>query len=134
MKHFVKFLCMALAAMMALSGVALAEDLGTIHRQHYGSDLTELPIVEEPLTIQVWRSFSSTVMDTLAYCETFKEMEKRTNIVIDWVYPPVGSETDNFNLRCASDDLPHMFSTPPEYKGGVEKAVEDEGYTVTSVQ
>ena len=128
MKRFAKFLCIALAAMMALSGVALAEDLGTIHRQHYGSDLTELPIVEEPLTIQVWRGFSSTVMDTLADCEVFKDMEKRTNIVIDWVYPPVGSETDNFNLRCASDDLPHMFSTPPEYKGGVEKAVEDEVY------
>lgn len=128
MKRFSKILCVLLATMMVMSGVAFAEELGTIHRQHYGTDLTELPIASEPVTIQVWRGFTSTVMETLADCETFKEMEKRTGVKVEWVYPPVGSETDNFNLRCASGDLPHMFSTPPDYKGGVEKAVEDGVY------
>ena len=94
-----------------------------IHRQHFGADLTELPICEEPITIQVWRGFSSTVMEGYDECEVFKKMEELTNVKIDWIYPPVGSETDNFNMRCMSYDLPHMFSTPPEYNGGVEKAV-----------
>ena len=129
MKHLLKAFALAMTVLMALSSVAFADDdLGTIHRQHYGADLTELPIVEEPITIDVWRGFSSTVMDSLADCESFKKMEELTNVHINWVYPPVGSETDNFNLRCASDDLPHMFSTPPDYKGGMEKAVEDGVY------
>lgn len=131
MKHVAKWLSLLLVAMLTVSGAAMAETaepLGTIHRQHFGSDLTELPIVDEPLTIQVWKSFSSTVMESYEECEVFKEMEKRTGVHVDWVYPPIGSETDNFNLRCASNDLPHMFATPPEYKGGVEKAVDDGVY------
>ena len=102
MKHLLKAFALAMTVLMALSSVAFADDdLGTIHRQHYGADLTELPIVEEPITIDVWRGFSSTVMDSLADCESFKKMEELTNVHINWVYPPVGSETDNFNLRCA---------------------------------
>lgn len=133
MKKLARILSLALAVMLALGGVAFAdaateEDLGVIHRQHFGADLTELPICEEPITIQVWRGFSSTVMEGYDECEVFKKMEELTNVKIDWVYPPVGSETDNFNMRCMSYDLPHMFSTPPEYNGGVEKAVEEEVY------
>ena len=67
MKHLLKAFALAMTVLMALSSVAFADDdLGTIHRQHYGADLTELPIVEEPITIDVWRGFSSTVMDSLA--------------------------------------------------------------------
>ena len=128
MKRLLKVLALTVSVMLALSGSAAFadEELGTIYRQHYGADLTQLPIVEEPLTIDVWRRFSSTVMDSLADCEVFKKMEELTNVRVNWLYPPVGSETDNFNLRCASGDLPHMFSYPPEYKGGLEKGVADD--------
>lgn len=129
MKRYFKVLTLVMVAMLAFSGFAFADDdAGTIYRQHYGSDLTELPITEETVTIDLWRSFSSTVMDSYDECEVFKKMEELTNVHVNFVYPPVGSETDNFNLRCASGDLPHMFSTPPSYKGGIEKGVEDEVY------
>ena len=130
MKRLLKVLALTLSIMLALSGSAAFadEELGTIYRQHYGADLTQLPIVEEPLTIDVWRRFSSTIMGSLADCEVFKKMEELTNVRVNWLYPPVGSETDNFNLRCASGDLPHMFSYPPEYKGGLEKGVADDVY------
>ena len=98
MKKLARILCLLLALLMLVS-VATAEDLGTIYRQHFGSEETELPITTEDITIDVWRGFSSTVMDTLADCETFKKMEEVTGVKINWVYPPVGSETDNFNLR-----------------------------------
>ena len=113
MKRLLKVSALTVSVMLALSGSAAFadEELGTIYRQHYGADLTQLPIVEEPLTIDVWRRFSSTVMDSLADCEVFKKMEELTNVRVNWLYPPVGSETDNFNLRCASGDLPHMFFT-----------------------
>ena len=126
MKHLSKVLALVMVAMLAFSGVAFADDdLGTIYRQHYGADLTELPIVDETLTIDVWCSFSSTIMSGMDECAALQKMEELTNVHINWIYPPVGSETDNFNLRCASGDLPHMFCSAPTYAGGLEKAVED---------
>lgn len=94
----------------------------------YGINATILPIVEEPVTIDIWRSFNSTVMQGLDECETFKAMEKYTNVRVNWLYPPVGQEKDNFNLRVASNDLPHIFSNPPAYPGGYSKAIDDEVY------
>ena len=94
----------------------------------FGINGTVLPIVETPITIDIWRSFNSTVMQGLDECETFKAMEEFTNIKINWLYPPVGQAQDNFNLRVASNDLPHIFSNPPAYPGGYSKAIEDEVY------
>lgn len=93
-----------------------------------GINATVLPITEEPVTLVVWRSFTSTIMESLDECEVFKELEKRTGVHIEFVYPPVGQEQDNFNLRVASGDLPHIFSCPPGYPGGYHKAVEDGVY------
>lgn len=134
MRKFSRWVCLTLVLMLVLSGAALAEEsseLGVIHKQNYGTNATELPLVkegDEPVTITVWRDFSSTIMEGLDECLVFQEMEKRTGVKIEWVYPPAGQATDNYNLRIASNDLPHMFSCPPEYSGGLDKAVEDEIY------
>lgn len=93
-----------------------------------GINATVLPITEEPVEITVWRQFTSTVMQGLDESEVFKEMEKRTGVKVKWIYPPVGSEADNFTLRVSSGDLPHVFSCPPAYPGGIAKAVSDEVY------
>ncbi|MBZ4666033.1 extracellular solute-binding protein [Mahella sp.] len=93
-----------------------------------GINATILPVTEEPVTIKYWRSFNSTVMQGLDECEVFKELEKRTGVHVEFMYPPVGQEADNFNLRIASNDLPHVFSTPPNYPGGYMKAIQDEVY------
>ncbi len=93
-----------------------------------GINATKLPVTKEPVTISIWRGFSSTVMQGLDECEVFKELEKRTGVKVEFIYPTVGQEADNYNLRIASDDLPHIFSTPPEYKGGYQKAISDGVY------
>ncbi len=89
---------------------------------------TKLPVTDKPVTITIWRGFSSTVMKGLDECEVFKEMEKRTGVHVEFLYPTVGQEKDNFNLRVTSNDLPHIFSTPPDYQGGYQKAVSDGVY------
>lgn len=125
-----RVLCLMLALCL-LSTAVLAEGDGIIHRQNFGTNATQLPLVKEgddPVTLKVWRGFSSTVMEGWDDCLVFEEMEKRTGVKIEFVYPPVGQATDNFNLRVASNDLPHMFSMPPDYAGGLDKAVEDEIY------
>ena len=105
MRKFSRWVCLALVLMLALSGAALAEEsseLGVIHKQNYGTNATELPLVkegDEPVTITVWRDFTSTIMEGLDECLVFQEMEKRTGVKIEWVYPPAGQATDNYNLR-----------------------------------
>lgn len=93
-----------------------------------GINATKLPVTDKPVTITIWRGFSSTVMKGYEDSEVFKELEKRTGVKVKFLYPPVGQETDNFNLRIASNDLPDIFSVPPEYAGGYKKAVEDGVY------
>ncbi len=93
-----------------------------------GINASILPITEEVTTISMWQSFNSRIMKGLDECEVYKEMEKRTNIKIDFVYPPVGSENDNYTLRVNSGDLPDIFAFPPGYPGGPAKAIEDEVY------
>ena len=90
-----------------------------------GINGTILPVTDQDVTIDYWHSFSSTIMQEQSESEAFKELEKRTGVKINWLYPPVGQETDNFNLRVNSDELPHVFRTPPNYPGGYQKAVED---------
>ena len=52
MKKLARTLSLVLALMMVLTCIAFAEDeLGTIYRQHFGADLTELPITTEDITI-----------------------------------------------------------------------------------
>lgn len=93
-----------------------------------GINATKLPISDEEIVIDVWCAFSSTVMQGLDECKVFQEMEKRTNVKINWIYPPVGSEADSFTMAIASDNLPHVFICPPAYPGGEAKAVSDEVY------
>jgi len=53
-------------------------------------------------------------------------LEKETGIDIVWQHPPIGQETEQFNLMCASQDLPDMiFWNWGTYAGGPEKAVLD---------
>lgn len=93
-----------------------------------GINATVLPLVDEPTTIKVWQGFSSTIMQGADECLVFQELEKRTNVHIEFLYPPVGSESDNFTMRIATEDLPHLFTTPPGYPGGVANAISDEVY------
>jgi putative aldouronate transport system substrate-binding protein len=94
----------------------------------HGVNLTILPIVEEPQTIEIWRGFSSTVISGFHESEPFIEAEARTNVLIDWFAPPVGQATENFMMRIAADDLPHVFSNPPAFPGGPAAAVEQGVY------
>jgi putative aldouronate transport system substrate-binding protein len=94
----------------------------------YGINATILPISDGSFTMEIWRNFSSTVMQGQDESEAFKAMEEATGVKIKWLYPPAGQATDNFNLRVSSNDLPHVFSNPPGYPGGPAKAIDDEVY------
>ena len=108
----------------------IAWDTRDVSRYLNGINATILPIVPElgDLEVEIWFPFSSTVMTGMYESEVFQEAERRTNVMINFFHPPVGSETDNFMLRIAADDLPHIFWNPPAYPGGPVRAVEDGVY------
>nr|HML47349.1 extracellular solute-binding protein [Clostridia bacterium] len=126
-------LCLVVALLMLVASSALAapnsEIVGSavIEKHSFGATgLTELPIVgaDQKVTFVLWKPLNSTVMESYDQCILYEEMEKRTGIHVEWVYPPVGSEAENFNLRVASLDLPHMFVEAwNRYTGGLDKAV-----------
>ncbi|HZJ83748.1 MAG TPA: extracellular solute-binding protein [Clostridia bacterium] len=93
-----------------------------------GINATKLPVTEDDVTLTVWTSFSSTIMQGFEEAEFIKELQERTGVKLEFLYPPIGNETENFNLRISSNDLPHIFAAPPEYAGGYHKAVDDGVY------
>jgi len=122
---------MALALALLFTGVAFASGDGTIYRMNYGINATDLPIVKEgddPVTLVIWADFNSTVMESLDDCAAYQVMQERTGVGMKFEYPPAGGRDENYMLRISTNDLPHMFIDPPNYPGGMEKAVEDEVY------
>ena len=106
----------------------VAWDTRDTSRYLNGINATILPIVDNvgDLEIEIWFPFNSTIMTTMDESEVFQEAERRTNVVVNFFHPPVGSEADNFMLRIAADDLPHIFwNGHNHYPGGIAQAVQD---------
>ncbi len=56
----------------------------------------------------------------------FQELQKRTDVEIEFVHPTVGQEAQSFSLMVASDNLTDIIEySISNYKGGPEKAIED---------
>jgi len=56
----------------------------------------------------------------------FKALSERTGVEIEFIHPPAGQESANFNLMVASGELPDVIEFSfLSYKGGPEKAIDD---------
>jgi putative aldouronate transport system substrate-binding protein len=55
-----------------------------------------------------------------------QEWQKRAGVKVEFIHPPMGGESEQFNLLIASGDLPDMMeSNWTTYSGGPEKALSD---------
>jgi putative aldouronate transport system substrate-binding protein len=102
--------------------------------QETGTSTEESASAEEPvtfplkekITIKNWVQFSSTLIKSLDENEVYKELEKRTNIHMEFIHPTAGQEAEQYNLMIASNDLPDLIQGPPVgYPGGPDKGIED---------
>ena len=85
------------------------------------------PIVDEPITLKYFINMNgamSATMPTYADVEAFKEIERLTNIKIEWIHPTGGNE--QFALMVSSKDLPDMINWPfGNAKGGAQALLRD---------
>ncbi|WP_051585805.1 hypothetical protein [Caldanaerobius polysaccharolyticus] len=93
----------------------------------------KLPIVKEPLTLTYWVPMDSkgaATMKDYGEIKAYQELEKRTGIHIKFlhppIHPPIGQESDQFNLMMASNNLPDMiYYSWRTIPGGPGKALSD---------
>lgn len=87
------------------------------------------PIVTKPLTLTYWAPATANVMATLksfGEMTCYKELEKRTGIHLEFQHPPMGQETEQFNLMIASGKYPDIIETNwLNAPGGPAKYIKD---------
>lgn len=85
--------------------------------------------LEEKVTLTMWAPFNvnaASVMEDFNGSLTFQEMEKRTNVHIEFIHPAIGQDAEQFNLMIASPEHPDMIMGGITlYQGGGDLAVED---------
>lgn len=90
-----------------------------------------LPLCEEKTTLSMYIPLDANMATVISdYNENkfFQELEKRTNVHIDFQCPAVGEEVTAYNLMIASNELPDIIChNGYHYSDGLDAAVED-GY------
>lgn len=95
-----------------------------------GPTAPELPLTAETETITMWMPWSP---DTAQYvdgpndCTFWKELEKRTNVHVDFALANAETATEQFSLVTASGTYPDIFNGfTSRYVGGAEAGIADD--------
>lgn len=96
----------------------------------FATENVELPLVTTPTTLTHYKTMDATKIapttDDYATVACYRELVERTGVTIDFVIPPIGQETEKFNLMLASDVLPDIiYHGWGNYVGGAQKAIDD---------
>ena len=119
-----KWLVLTAAAAMAIGGISGCGKSAE-------NDSAETKGDSEKTTFTYWAPLNPSLAQVAnSYDDTlyYQELEKRLDIDIEFLHPPVAQETEQFQLLLASGDLPDImdYSWLTNYPGGPEKAIEDE--------
>lgn len=116
MKKLSFLLALIMVLTMAFSAAAVQENT--------------MPIVDEPITLTYFHTLNPKVSKTKTNYDQiacYQELEKITGIKIEFVHPAQGSETEQFNLMCASQQYTDLifFNFIDGITGGITKALDD---------
>ena len=95
--------------------------------------VTSLPISDEPVTLSIFLPMNATlsgIVNSMNDTPFFQELERRTNVHLDFITPAIGQETTAYNLMIASGELPDIIfnrTGTMAYADGIDAAIED-GY------
>lgn len=91
---------------------------------------TELPLSDGSETFEVWMGISPAAMNyitTLAENRTYQEIMDRTGVNLSFIHFHPDTQTEQFNLICASGEYPDVMNgVANQYTGGADKGIEDE--------
>ena len=130
--------CMTVSALAGCGGQSGESEMKTetkqeaVTEQASGQSTEETGItfpLEEQVTLTMWAPFNvnaASVMEDYNGSLVFQEMEKRTNVHIEFIHPAIGQDSEQFNLMIASQEYPDMIMGGiSNYVGGGDLAVED---------
>lgn len=118
-----------LTSLVAACSKATTEQGKQAETQQPSSQTSGAKIVDKPIKLTYWADMNpnaSSAVKDLSEVLLYKEMEKRTNISIEFRHPPVGQAKDQFGVLVASRDLPDIIEGGWNlYPGDRKKAAED---------
>lgn len=83
-------------------------------------------------TISIWFAMTNenagAVSTDMGDYEAIKQLEEKFNVNFEFIHPPVGQESENFNIMMSDEKLPDMIfcrGIDRFYPGGVEMAYAD---------
>jgi putative aldouronate transport system substrate-binding protein len=93
----------------------------------------KMPIADSVYTITAWRAYTSTYLTSPNEILANIELEKRTNIHLDYKLVPQADAVTQYNLFITSGDYTDIIFqgmngghvSAPEYSGGLDKAITD---------
>ena len=115
------------AATTAADSTTEATDEGPQMNENGEFDV-QLPCSDEVVTITMWGGTpdSSAGMNSQNDSVARQELEKRTNVHIEWTHPVTGQETAQFNLMIASEQYTDaIIGNSGYYIGGFDKFIND---------
>lgn len=111
----------------ASSEEASVAEAGTVE---LGQHEIEMPLTEDPITISFFMRFNPQVQD---WCQDmsdnlfYEELEKISNVHVDFQLQHPSVFGEQFNLQVASGDYADVYcEAATNYNGGFDKAVEDD--------
>ena len=89
-----------------------------------------LPLTEEPVTLTYYmpidRTKAAPVLTDYSEVAAYQELEKLTNVKIQFIHPAMGQEAEQFNIMLASQDYPDLiWYNWIAFPGGPQKAIDD---------
>ena len=124
-----KLLIVLLAMLLAI--VPAASCLAEYDMLDFADEEIPMPLSDEMITLTYFKGMDGSKIapttdtyDTLACMDA---MEAITNVHIEWVIPPIGQNTEKFNLMLAGDDLTDIieWNWASSYSGGAQAAIDD---------
>lgn len=117
-------LLMSMLLLLPLSAIAKYDVID------FAEEKLDLPLVTEPTKLTHYKTMDATKIapttDDYATVACYRELEKLTGVTVEFVIPPIGQETEKFNLMLASDVLPDIiYHNWGNYIGGAQKAIDD---------
>ena len=133
--YIVVYIVIFIAAHLSGCGKSREDSSPAVSLQPQGgqSDMSSLPLVTEPVTFTYWIEYLGlrylNESSSLDAAVSFRELERRTGIHIEFIHPSSDDLQNEFKLMMASRDLPDLVANPLDgYPGGIESAIDNRLY------